>query len=319
MANIIVLDGCTLNPGDLSWSGFEILGQVQVYDRTPQEKTVERIGDSELILTNKTAITREIMEQCPKLRYIGVLATGYNVVDVKAAGERGIVVTNIPSYGTAAVAQYAFALLLELCHHVGLHDESVKAGEWERCQDFCYWKTPLMELAGKTMGIVGFGRIGQRTGAIAQAMGMKVIAYDHFRRPELETETCHYVSMEQLLSQSDVISLHCPLLPETKGLINQETIGQMKDGVLIINTSRGDLVVEKDLAEALKSGKVAGAAADVVSTEPIHGDNPLLTAPNMIITPHMAWGARESRQRLMAQAVENLRAFLDGKPVNVVS
>ncbi len=319
MANIIVLDGYTLNPGDLSWSGFEALGQVQVYDRTPQEKTVERIGDSELILTNKTAITREIMEQCPKLRYIGVLATGYNVVDVKAAGERGIVVTNIPSYGTAAVAQYAFALLLELCHHVGLHDESVKAGEWERCQDFCYWKTPLMELAGKTMGIVGFGRIGQRTGAIAQAMGMKVIAYDHFRRPELETETCHYVSMEQLLSQSDVISLHCPLLPETKGLINQETIGQMKDGVLIINTSRGDLVVEKDLAEALKSGKVAGAAADVVSTEPIHGDNPLLTAPNMIITPHMAWGARESRQRLMAQAVENLRAFLDGKPVNVVS
>ena len=319
MANIIVLDGYTLNPGDLSWSGFEALGQVQVYDRTPQEKTVERIGDSELILTNKTAITREIMEQCPKLRYIGVLATGYNVVDVKAAGERGIVVTNIPSYGTAAVAQYAFALLLELCHHVGLHDESVKAGEWERCQDFCYWKTPLMELAGKTMGIVGFGRIGQRTGAIAQAMGMKVIAYDHFRRPELETETCHYVSMEQLLSQSDVISLHCPLLPETKGLINQETIGQMKDGVLIINTSRGDLVVEKDLAEALKSGKVAGAAADVASTEPIHGDNPLLTAPNMIITPHMAWGARESRQRLMAQAVENLRAFLDGKPVNVVS
>ena len=319
MANIIVLDGYTLNPGDLSWSGFEALGQVQVYDRTPQEKTVERIGDSELILTNKTAITREIMEQCPKLRYIGVLATGYNVVDVKAAGERGIVVTNIPSYGTAAVAQYAFALLLELCHHVGLHDESVKAGEWERCQDFCYWKTPLMELAGKTMGIVGFGRIGQRTGAIAQAMGMKVIAYDHFRRPELETETCHYVSMEQLLSQSDVISLHCPLLPETKGLINQETIGQMKDGVLIINTSRGDLVVEKDLAEALKSGKVAGAAADVVSTEPIHGDNPLLTAPNMIITPHMAWGARESRQRLMAQAVENLRTFLDGKPVNVVS
>ena len=319
MANIIVLDGYTLNPGDLSWSGFEALGQVQVYDRTPQEKTVERIGDSELILTNKTAITREVMEQCPNLRYIGVLATGYNVVDVKAAGERGIVVTNIPSYGTAAVAQYAFALLLELCHHVGLHDESVKAGEWERCQDFCYWKTPLMELAGKTMGIVGFGRIGQRTGAIAQAMGMKVIAYDHFRRPELETETCHYVSMEQLLSQSDVISLHCPLLPETKGLINQETIGQMKDGVLIINTSRGDLVVEKDLAEALKSGKVAGAAADVVSTEPIHGDNPLLTAPNMIITPHMAWGARESRQRLMAQAVENLRAFLDGKPVNVVS
>ena len=319
MANIIVLDGYTLNPGDLSWSGFEALGQVQVYDRTPQEKTVERIGDSELILTNKTAITREIMEQCPKLRYIGVLATGYNVVDVKAAGERGIVVTNIPSYGTAAVAQYAFALLLELCHHVGLHDESVKAGEWERCQDFCYWKTPLMELAGKTMGIVGFGRIGQRTGAIAQAMGMKVIAYDHFRRPELENETCHYVSMEQLLSQSDVISLHCPLLPETKGLINQETIGQMKDGVLIINTSRGDLVVEKDLAEALKSGKVAGAAADVVSTEPIHGDNPLLTAPNMIITPHMAWGARESRQRLMAQAVENLRTFLDGKPVNVVS
>ena len=272
-----------------------------------------------MILTNKTAITKEILDQCPNLRYIGVLATGYNVVDVKAAAQRGIVVTNIPSYGTDAVAQYAFALLLELCHHVGLHDESVKAGEWEECQDFCYWKTPLMELSGKTMGIIGFGRIGQRTGAIAQAMGMKVLAYDRLRRPELENENCRYVSLEQLLSVSDVISLHCPLLPETKGVINENTIRQMKDGVLIINTSRGDLVVEKDLAEALKSGKVAGAAADVVSTEPIQGNNPLLKAPNMIITPHMAWGAKESRGRLMNQAVENLKAFLSGNPVNAVS
>ena len=316
---IVVLDGYTLNPGDLSWEGFESLGEVQVYDRTPAEKTVERIGDAPVILTNKTAITKEILDQCPAIRYIGVLATGYNVVDVKAAAQKGIVVTNIPSYGTDAVAQYAFALLLEMCHHVGLHDESVKAGEWENCQDFCYWKTPLMELAGKTLGLIGFGRIGQRTGAIARAMGMKVLAYDRFQRPELENENCRYVSLEQLLAASDVISLHCPLLPETKGVINRDTISRMKDGVLIINTSRGDLVVEKDLAEALISGKVAGAAADVVSTEPIRGDNPLLKAPNMIITPHMAWGAKESRGRLMNQAVENLKAFLSGNPVNTVS
>ena len=316
---IVVLDGYTLNPGDLSWEGFESLGEVQVYNRTPAEKTVERIGDAPVILTNKTAITKEILDQCPAIRYIGVLATGYNVVDVKAAAQRGIVVTNIPSYGTDAVAQYAFALLLELCHHVGLHDESVKAGEWEKCQDFCYWKTPLMELAGKTLGLIGFGRIGQRTGAIAQAMGMKVLAYDRYQRPEMENEKCRYVSLEQLLAVSDVISLHCPLLPETKGVINRDTISRMKDGVLIINTSRGDLVVEKDLAEALISGKVAGAAADVVSTEPIRGDNPLLKAPNMIITPHMAWGAKESRGRLMNQAVENLKAFLSGNPVNTVS
>ena len=316
---IVVLDGYTLNPGDLSWEGFESLGEVQVYNRTPAEKTVERIGDAPVILTNKTAITKEILDQCPAIRYIGVLATGYNVVDVKAAAQRGIVVTNIPSYGTDAVAQYAFALLLELCHHVGLHDESVKAGEWEKCQDFCYWKTPLMELAGKTMGIIGFGRIGQRTGAIARAMGMRVLAYDRFQRPELENENCRYVSLEQLLAVSDVISLHCPLLPETKGVINRDTISRMRDGVLIINTSRGDLVVEKDLAEALISGKVAGAAADVVSTEPIKGDNPLLKAPNMIITPHMAWGAKESRGRLMNQAVEHLKAFLSGNPVNTVS
>ena len=316
---IVVLDGYTLNPGDLSWEGFESLGEVQVYNRTPAEKTVERIGDAPVILTNKTAITKEILDQCPAIRYIGVLATGYNVVDVKAAAQKGIVVTNIPSYGTDAVAQYAFALLLELCHHVGLHDESVKAGEWENCQDFCYWKTPLMELAGKTLGLIGFGRIGQTTGAIAQAMGMKVLAYDRYQRTEMENENCHYVSLEQLLAASDVISLHCPLLPETKGVINRDTISRMKDGVLIINTSRGDLVVEKDLAEALISGKVAGAAADVVSTEPIRGDNPLLKAPNMIITPHMAWGAKESRGRLMNQAVENLKAFLSGNPVNTVS
>ena len=316
---IVVLDGYTLNPGDLSWEGFESMGEVRVYDRTPAEKTAERIGDAQVILTNKTAITKEILDQCPNLRYIGVLATGYNVVDVKAATQKGIVVTNIPSYGTDAVAQYAFALLLELCHHVGLHDESVKAGEWENCQDFCYWKTPLMELAGKTLGLIGFGRIGQKTGAIARAMGMKVLAYDRYRRPEMENENCHYVSLEQLLAASDVISLHCPLLPETKGVINRDTISRMKDGVLIINTSRGDLVVEKDLAEALISGKVAGAAADVVSTEPIRGDNPLLKAPNMIITPHMAWGAKESRGRLMNQAVENLKAFLSGNPVNTVS
>ena len=269
---------------------------------------MERIGDAPVILTNKTLSQKKFLTSAPPSLY---WRPGHRLQcgGRKGGGPKGVVVTNIPSYGTDAVAQYAFALLLEMCHHVGLHDESVKAGEWENCQDFCYWKTPLMELAGKTLGLIGFGRIGQRTGAIAQAMGMKVLAYDRFQRPELENENCRYVSLEQLLAVSDVISLHCPLLPETKGVINRDTISRMRDGVLIINTSRGDLVVEKDLAEALISGKVAGAAADVVSTEPIKRDNPLLKAPNMIITPHMAWGAKESRGRLMNQAVENLKPF----------
>jgi glycerate dehydrogenase len=248
-----------------------------------------------------------------------VLATGYNVVDVEAARERGIPVANIPTYGTAAVAQMVFALLLEICHHVWEHSEAVKRGDWTNNLDWCFWNYPLIELADKTMGIIGYGRIGQATGKIAQAMGMKVVAYDQYENKELESETMKYVSLDELLRVSDVISLHCPLFESTKGIINKETISKMKDGVILINTSRGPLVVEEDLAEALNSGKVYAAAVDVVSSEPISMDNPLLKAKNIIITPHIAWAPKESRQRLMNIAVDNLKAFLDGNPVNVVN
>lgn len=315
---IIVLDGHTLNPGDLSWSAFEAFGQVTVYDRTPQSEIIRRIGDAEIIITNKTPISLAVLEACPSVKYIGVLATGYNVVDVAAAKASGVVVTNIPTYGTDAVAQYAIALLLELCHHIGAHSDAVKRGDWERSIDWCFWNYPLMELSGKTMGIIGFGRIGQKTAQIAQAFGMKVLAYDHHENPAFITETCRFASMAELLAQADVISLHCPLTEETAGLINQETISQMKNGVLIVNTSRGPLINEQDLADALNTGKVGGAASDVVSVEPIRSDNPLLIAKNMIITPHIAWAPLESRQRLMAIAVGNVEAYLAGSPVNVV-
>jgi len=255
----------------------------------------------------------------PNLKYIGVLATGYNVVDVVAAKEKGIVVTNIPSYGTTAVSQMTFALLLEMCHHVGHHSEQVYKGVWTNNEDFCFWNYPLIELAGKNMGIIGFGRIGQDTGKIAQAFGMNVLAYDNYPNKKLESDTLKYVNLDELLSQSDVISLHCPLLESTTGLINRNTIAQMKDGAMLINTSRGPLIVEEDLAEALNNGKLAGAAVDVVSKEPIDGDNPLLTAKNCIITPHIAWAPSESRKRLMDIAVDNLRRFLENNSVNVVN
>jgi len=316
---IVVLDGHTLNPGDLSWEGLKELGETVVYDRTPTELTVERIADAEIVITNKTAIGRKVLDACPALRYVGVLATGYNVVDVEAAKERGIAVTNIPDYGTGAVAQFAIALLLEISHGIGEHDRSVKSGEWSASPDFCYWKQPLMELEGKTMGIIGFGRIGRRTGRIAQALGMRVLASGSRRRPELESDTMKYVEMNELLETSDVISLHCPLTEKTRGVINRDSIARMKDGVIIINTSRGPLIVEQDLAEALNSGKVRAAGLDVVSTEPVSSDNPLLSARNCIITPHIAWAPIEARGRLMDIAVENLRRFLAGTPVNVVN
>ena len=316
---IVVLDGYTLNPGDISWEGMEAFGEVTVYDRTKAEEVVERIGDAEVVYTNKTPITKETMDACPGMKFIGVLATGYNIVDVAAAKEKGIPVSNIPTYGTAAVSQFAIALLLELCHHIGEHSDAVKAGEWTSNPDWCFWKYPLVELAGKNMGIIGFGRIGQDTGKIAQALGMKVLAYDAFKRPELESDTCKYVDMDTLLAQSDVISLHCPLFPDTEGIINKDTIAKMKDGVMIINDSRGPLIVEQDLRDALDSGKVAGAALDVVSTEPIQMDNPLLGAKNVILTPHIAWAPKESRQRLMDIAVDNLKCYVDGKPQNVVN
>lgn len=317
---IVILDGYTENPGDLSWEGFEAMGDLTVYDRTTDHSQITaRIGDAEIILTNKTPVSREVIDACPRLKYIGLLATGYNVVDVKAAKEAGIIVTNIPTYGTDAVSQYAIALLLELCHHIGEHSDCVKRGDWTKNQDWCFWNHPLIELAGKTIGIIGFGRIGQGTARIAQALGMKVLAYDTYQNPQLVSETCTYVSLDQVFASSDVIALHCPLFPETEGIINKDTIGKMKDGVMIINNSRGPLIVESDLRDALNSGKVAGAAVDVVSAEPISMDNPLLDAVNCIITPHIAWAPKESRQRLMDLAVENLHAFLSGAPQNVVN
>ena len=316
---IVVLDGYTLNPGDLSREGLRKYGEVTVYDRTPADKVVERISDAEAVFTNKTPITRETLEACKSIKYIGVLATGYNIVDVGAARERNIPVCNVPTYGTAAVSQFAIALLLEMCHHVGEHSQTVKAGDWSNSQDWCYWNYPLVELDGKTMGIIGFGRIGQATGRLAQAFGMKVLAYDEHPNHKLESETLKYVTLNELLEKSDVISLHCPLFPSTEGIINKDNISKMKDGAMLINTSRGPLVVEQDLADALNSGKLAGAAVDVVSAEPIKPDNPLLTAKNCIITPHIAWAPKESRKRLMDTTVDNLEKFMNGNPVNVVN
>lgn len=316
---IVVLDGYTLNPGDLSWKALADQGELTVYDRTPAELILERIGDAEIVFTNKTPLDETTLKHCPTVKFIGVLATGFNVVDIAAADKLGIAVTNIPTYGTTAVAQYTFALLLEICHHVGAHAQSVREGEWSRSQDFCYWHFPLIELAGKTMGIIGFGRIGQATARIANALGMKVLAFDAYPNPAFETDLIHYATLDELYAQSDVISLHCPLNESSQGMINQDSIRRMKDGVILLNTSRGPLIVETDLAAALASGKVAGAAMDVVSTEPILADNPLLQAPNCLITPHIAWAPKESRTRLMDIAAHNLSQFLAGKPVNVVN
>ena len=312
---IVILDGYTENPGDLSWDGFEALGELTVYDRTPLDKIIERIGNAEVVYTNKTPITRETIESCPNIKFIGMLATGYNVVDVEAAKEHGVPVSNIPTYGTAAVGQFAIALLLEICHHIGHHNKAVHDGKWQNNIDWCFWDYPLIELAGKTMGIIGYGRIGQTTARIAKALGMDVIAYD----TNASAGTEEYVSIDELYKRADVISLHCPLFPSTEGIINKDSISQMKDGVIIINTSRGPLIVEKDLADALNSGKVYAAGVDVVSSEPISADNPLLTAKNCFITPHIAWASKESRQRLMDIAVSNLSAYLAGHPENVVN
>lgn len=316
---IVVLDGYTENPGDLSWDALEALGELIVYDRTPKELTIERIGDAEAVYTNKTMISKEVLDACFNIKFIGVLATGYNVVDVITAREKGIPVANVPTYGTDAVSQYTIALLLELCHHVGAHADSVKRGAWANNVDWCYWNYPLIELAGKTMGIIGYGRIGQGTGRIAQALGMKVLVYSPDKNSSLESDTCKYVDFDELIENSDVITLHCPLFPATQGIINKDTIARMKNGVMIINDSRGPLIVEEDLRDALNSGKVAGAAVDVVSTEPIKEDNPLLSAKNIIITPHIAWAPKESRQRLMDVAVNNLKAFQMGEAVNIVN
>jgi len=316
---IVVLDGYTLNPGDLNWQGFEELGSLEVYDRTEPSLILKRAQDAALLLTNKTPLTAETLKQLTSLRYIGVLATGYNVVDVKAAKELGIPVANIPTYGTASVAQFAFALLLELCHNVRLHADAVRAGEWTSNKDWCFWKSPLIELAGKTIGIVGFGRIGREVGAIAHAMGMRILAHDAVRTNPPDYDGFGWVSLEELLKESDVVSLHCPLFPETQGLINTERLALMKPTAFLLNNSRGPLIVDQDLADALNAGKIAGAAVDVLSVEPPPANNPLLSAKNCLVTPHISWATKEARFRLMGLAVENAKAFLAGKPQNIVN
>ena len=318
---IVVLDGYTENPGDLSWDALKEYGDLTVYDRTPydEKEITRRLEGADIAVTNKTPITKNTIDSVPTLKFVAVLATGYNVVDTAYAKEKGIAVSNVPTYGTDSVSQFAIALLLELCHHIGHHSDEVHRGRWEKNADWCFWDYPLIELAGKTLGIIGFGRIGHRTGEIAKALNMRVIVNDSYENPQFVQEGFEYVTREQLFRESDVIALHCPLFPSTRGLINKDTIAQMKDGVLIINNSRGQLVVEEDLREALDSGKVGGAAVDVVSTEPIKGDNPLLGAKNCIITPHMSWGAKEARERIMNITADNIRAFLDGKPQNVVN
>lgn len=309
---IVVLDGYTENPGDLSWAPLAQLGQLTVYPSTPPELVAQRIAGAQAVILNKVVLDRALIQGAAHLQYIGLLSTGYNVVDLSAARERNIPVTNIPGYATPSVAQFTFALLLELCHQVGRHNQAVQQGKWSSRPHFCFWETPQVELWGKTMGILGYGQIGRQVGAIAQAMGMKVLAAGRSNTPGR-------VSLEQLLKESDVISLNCPLTPQTQGIINKDTLAQMKDGAFLINTARGGLIVEADLRQALLSGKLAGAAVDVAGSEPIPMDSPLLGLPNLIITPHIAWAAREARQRLMDILVDNLRAFQQGSPRNVVN
>ena len=318
---IVVLDGYTENPGDISWAPLEALGDVTVYDRTSYAESpliAERIGAAEIAVTNKTPLTRAVIDACPNLRAIAVLATGYNVVDTVYARTKGIPVMNVPAYGTDNAAQYAVALLLEACSHVGLHDRSVHAGEWTESADFCYWKRPLIEISGKTAGIIGFGRIGMAVARVLRAMNVRVLAYSRSERAEGRA-LADYVPLDELIGSSDFIFLHCPLTPETEGLINAARIAQMKDGVIIVNNGRGQLIVEADLAAALACGKVGCAAVDVASSEPIRADNPLLHAPNCIITPHISWATKEARERIMQTTADNVKSFMAGKPAHVVN
>lgn len=318
---IVILDGYTENPGDLSWAQIEEFGDVTVYDRTSYAESdliAERIGGADIAIVNKTPISAATMDRCPNLRAIFILATGYNIVDTVYARSKGIDVVNVPTYGTHIVSQYAVGLLMEICSHFGHHDREVKAGRWQNNIDWCFWDYPMIELAGKTAGIIGLGRIGQATAKILNALEMKVIAYDSFRS-EAGAAVAEYTELDDLFARSDVIFLHCPLFPETEGMICSENIAKMKDGVILINNSRGPLVVEQDLRDALESGKVYAAAVDVVSTEPINADSPLLTAKNIIITPHISWAAKEARQRIMDITADNIRAWAEGKPVNVVN
>jgi glycerate dehydrogenase len=321
IVKIVVLDGYVENPGDLSWEKLAAFGTLVVNDRTSitdDAEIIERIGNADVVYTNKTPISAPVIDASKNLKFIGVLATGHNVVDSVYARSRGIPVANIPTYGTESVSQFAIALLLEVCHHIGHHSQAVIEGRWEKNADWCFWDYPLIELLGKTMGIIGYGRIGRQTGVLAKALGMKVLANDKVQ-DNAGSDGVEYVPIERIFAESDVISLHCPLLPETEGIINSKSISKMKDGVIIINNSRGGLVVEQDLADALNSGKVYAAAVDVVSVEPIKGDNPLLKAKNCIITPHISWAPKECRQRIMDCAAENLKAWIAGSPINIVN
>lgn len=318
---IVVLDGYTENPGDISWAPLEKLGEVTVYDRTAYEESpliAERLGDADIAVINKTPISKETIDKCPNLKGIAVLATGYNVVDYDYAKEKGIPVMNVPVYGTDNVSQFAVSLLLEVCSHIGHHSDSVHAGEWASNADWCYWHYPMIEVSGKTAGIIGLGRIGVNTAKILKAMNVNVIAYDAFQS-EAGKAVAEYVELDELLAKSDFIFLHCPLFPSTQGIINKENIAKMKDGVIIINNSRGPLIVEQDLYDALESGKVATAAVDVVSTEPIKADNVLLKAKNCIITPHISWATKEARERIMQTTADNVESVIKGAPQNVVN
>ena len=318
---IVVLDGYTENPGDISWAPLEALGEVTVYDRTSyvdDPVIAERLGDAEIAVINKTPISKATIDACPDLKAVAVLATGYNVVDYEYAKEKGIPVLNVPVYGTDNVSQFAVSLLLEVCSHIGHHNDSVHAGEWASNVDWCYWHFPMIEVSGKTAGIIGLGKIGVNTAKILRAMNVNVIAYDAFQS-EAGKAVAEYVELDELLAKSDFIFLHCPLFPSTRGIINKDNIAKMKDGAILINNSRGPLVVEQDLADALNSGKLAAAAVSFVSTEPIKADNVLLTAKNCIITPHISWATREARERIMQTTADNIKAFMDGAPVNVVN
>lgn len=315
---IVVLDGYTLNPGDLDWKSLEELGDVTIYKRTSPDKILERSINADVLLTNKTPLTAEILAQLRSLKYIGVLATGHNIVDTEIAREKKIVVTNVPGYGTGSVVQLTFALLLELCHHVQYHSDAVSNGKWARSPDFSFWDFPLIELSGKTMGIIGFGNIGQKVADIASAFGMQIIATSRSQSDQSKRFNFKWVEIKQLLHESDVVSIHCPLVPETRGLINKKSLEEMKQSAFLINTSRGPIIIEEDLAEALNSDVIAGAGIDVLSVEPPSESNPLFKAKNCIITPHIAWATKEARRRLMNIAVNNVAAFIAGTPVNVV-
>ncbi len=316
---IVVLDGFTLNPGDLSWDNLYSLGDVVIYDRTTQDEILERSQDAEILLTNKTPLRADVIAQLKSLKYIGVLATGYNVVDIEAAKNQGVAVTNIPAYGTDSVVQMTFALILELTQHVQAHSDSVLAGKWAESKDFCYWNFPLVELAGKTIGIIGFGTIGQKVADVATAFGMNVLGNSRNPTEQSNRKNFQWASIPEILEKSDIISIHCPLTKETEGLINTSNLLKMKSSAFLINTSRGPIVVDADLAEALNKGIIAGAAIDVLSVEPPSKDNPLFSAKNCIITPHIAWATKEARERLLNMAIENIQYFYKGTPKNIVN